>query len=390
MVVEDVVDIPSTIDTLVFGSNFNKVIIPDTLPTSITSLTFGYEFSQAIMPGSLPDSLETLVLGVCFNQPLSVGSLPSSLRHLTFVNSFNQPLCPGVLPSSLYSLTFGADFVTPLMADVLPKSLKKLNLSYRYKQLDSSILPQGLTSLSAYDLKSPCTLPPTLIELNVGGGAIFGPDGQALALPPTLRTLYFLPTNLHVDPVKMFASLPPSLTSLTLEEGFIDPVTVASGYLPDTLDLLAEYNSANHPIAPGALPSHLTKLCFSYKFNSPIKPGTLPESLTELWFGYMYNSPMEPGSLPGRLVTLNLGNNYKRMIPPGVLSQTLSCITPGACMGADTPIAFPNNIKVLELGLNRVWRSNMISSKHLAIPISSASVQQSISSRSESMRSTQR
>ena len=83
------------------------------LPSSLQSLSFGDDFNQRLDGIQLPSSLQILTFDRSFNQSLDGISLPSSLQSLTFGYYFNQRLDGIQLPSSLQSLTFGYCFDHP-------------------------------------------------------------------------------------------------------------------------------------------------------------------------------------------------------------------------------------------------------------------------------------
>ena len=63
-----------------------------TLPTSLQNLTVGYDFNQSLERVTLPSSLQNLTFGTQFNQSLEQVILPSSLQNLIFGSQFNQSL----------------------------------------------------------------------------------------------------------------------------------------------------------------------------------------------------------------------------------------------------------------------------------------------------------
>ncbi|KAK5574632.1 hypothetical protein RB653_009885 [Dictyostelium firmibasis] len=44
-------DIPSSVESLTFGDNFNKVLSARSIPSSVKSLTFNYKFNQVLSEG---------------------------------------------------------------------------------------------------------------------------------------------------------------------------------------------------------------------------------------------------------------------------------------------------------------------------------------------------
>ncbi|KAK5578686.1 hypothetical protein RB653_008359 [Dictyostelium firmibasis] len=68
--------------------SYNKeinILSASSIPSSVKSLTFGYEFNKVISEGSIPSSVKSLTLGYFFDQVLSAGSIPSSVKSLHLV-----------------------------------------------------------------------------------------------------------------------------------------------------------------------------------------------------------------------------------------------------------------------------------------------------------------
>ena len=69
-----------SLETLVFGSNFNQYLSWGCLPDQLKYLEIGYNFNQEIGMGSLPVFLETLVYKSRIEPNRS--SLPQSLKYI--------------------------------------------------------------------------------------------------------------------------------------------------------------------------------------------------------------------------------------------------------------------------------------------------------------------
>jgi hypothetical protein len=61
-----------------------------TLPSGLEMLTFGRQFNQDLRPVTLPSNLQSLTFGYCFNQRLDKVTWPRSLQHLTFEGPIND------------------------------------------------------------------------------------------------------------------------------------------------------------------------------------------------------------------------------------------------------------------------------------------------------------
>ena len=126
-----VIQLPSSLQSLTFGKEFNQSLEGIQLPSSLQSLTFGFAFHQSMEGIQLPSSLQSLTFGEEFNQSLEGIQLPSSLQSLTFGYQFNQSLEGIQLPSSLQSLTFGYKFNQSMQGIQLPSSLHLTTSSTR-------------------------------------------------------------------------------------------------------------------------------------------------------------------------------------------------------------------------------------------------------------------
>ena len=76
------------------------------LPSGLQSLTFGLQFNQRLDNATLPSSLQSLKFGWMFNQSLDNTTLPSGLQSLTFGIHFNQSLDNTTLPKGLQIFEF--------------------------------------------------------------------------------------------------------------------------------------------------------------------------------------------------------------------------------------------------------------------------------------------
>ena len=145
----DRVSLPSGLQSLTFGNKFNQRLDGVSLPSGLQSLRLGYRFNQIVEGVSLPSGLQNLTFGNEFNQRLDGVSLPSGLQCLTFGHRFNQTLEGVSLPSGLQNLTFGSEFNQRLHGVSLPSGLQSLTFGHGFNQtLDGVSLPSGLQSLS--------------------------------------------------------------------------------------------------------------------------------------------------------------------------------------------------------------------------------------------------
>ena len=122
------VKLPSSLESLTFGRQFNESLEGIIMPSSLQSLTFGRQFTRSLEGVILPNSLQNLTFGYCFNRSLEGVILPGSLQNLTFGYMFNRSLEGVTLPNDLKSLTFGYDFNYSLQGVALPAIFKALHL----------------------------------------------------------------------------------------------------------------------------------------------------------------------------------------------------------------------------------------------------------------------
>jgi hypothetical protein len=122
---------PPTVETLIFGDEFNMPINNIYLPLKLKNLTFGKNFCQLIRKNTLPLLLEELIFSNSFNYPIF--HLPITLKKLTFGFFYNHNI-DGQLPPSLEELTFDVSFNQPIKENSLPISLRKLKFGYSFDQ----------------------------------------------------------------------------------------------------------------------------------------------------------------------------------------------------------------------------------------------------------------
>ncbi len=129
------ITLPSSLQNLTFGQEFNQRLENVSLPSSLQNLTFGEDFNQSLENVTLPSSLQSLTFGREFNRSLENVTLPSSLLDLTFGQKFNQSFDNVTLPSSLQNLTFGEDFSQSLERVTFPSTLESLEILKEFEQI---------------------------------------------------------------------------------------------------------------------------------------------------------------------------------------------------------------------------------------------------------------
>ncbi|KAN0025613.1 hypothetical protein ACTFIU_004074 [Dictyostelium citrinum] len=313
--------LPIGVNTLELSGHLNKIIFKEgSLPTSITSLTISSP--TKIGYKSIASHLKTLKLNSTFNDPLLVqgrlegqlGIVPllpidGAMTSLDTGSKFNQPFEAGLLPSSLTELTFGNEYFRPIEVGSLPSGIKSLKLGQRF------CLPIPIGSL-----------PIGLTELQLGGT--------------------------QQNPILTIGCLPPTLTKLTLDNHF------------------------NQPLAIGVIPSSLKTMIFGPRYNQPLPPSVFPDSLTHLEFhqnsSYIfplklgYNIPSNVTTLllsfrsQERNVTLGTNSNIKKLRCGGEFLPSLSSddSTIGAILNSFSSSSsretFPRSVESLHLNIVNV------------------------------------
>lgn len=187
-----ILELPSRLQVLTFGRNFNGSMEGRTLPKDLQSITFGYWFNQSLTNVALPEGLQSLTFGERFDQSLDNVALPNSLQNLTFGRDFNQSMANVKLPDSLRNWTFGINFDKSVEKVAFPGGLQSLAFGYMFNQSMAKVtLPSGLESLTfgyKFDQRmEKVTLPSGLQCLTFCRNSSKNVDN--VALPTGLRTL---------------------------------------------------------------------------------------------------------------------------------------------------------------------------------------------------------
>jgi hypothetical protein len=226
---------------------------PGLLPHGLRRLQFTTtSFSSPLQPGSIPSTVQLLQI-VEYRQPLLVNGvtvLPSSLVHLVSV-TFNAPLLPGTLPPCLQRLCL-CSWDQPLLMGALLASLRAVELTAFNHPLLPGALPEGLTHLTLRDFAQPLhvgVLPSSLVSLDLG--CRFRHPLLPGALPPSLRLFWHARCSPH--PLAR-GVLPAGLEFLHWWSVHAD-VDVASGVLPDGLQVVCLILAMGRRILPGAIPA---------------------------------------------------------------------------------------------------------------------------------------
>ena len=147
--------LPSTLKFLKLADQWNLPVEElGELPNSLETLEFGEKFDQPVDRLKLPPSLKSLIFGLKFNHSIDSLILPQSLTHLSFVLLFNQPIRGDIFPPQLKSLTLSPIFNQPIDEWKLPHSLTHIKFGYEFDQpihdLPINFWPTSLVSFDWY------------------------------------------------------------------------------------------------------------------------------------------------------------------------------------------------------------------------------------------------
>eukprot|EP00439_Symbiodinium_sp_Y106_P064955 s1153_g10.t1 len=374
------IHLPSSLQSLTFGAMFNQSLEGIRLPSSLQSLTFGFRFNQSVAGIQLPSSLQSLMFGTGFNQSLQGIRLPSSLQSLTIGDRFNRSLQGIQLPSSLQSLTFGDEFNQSLESIQLPSSLQSLTFGFQFNQsLEGIQLPSSLQSLTIGDRFNRSLqgiqLPSSLQSLTFGDE--FNQSLESIQLPSSLQSLTFgFQFNQSLEGIQLPSSLqsltfgrefnqsmegirlPSSLQSLTFGWKFIQSLDGIQ--LPSSLQSLTFGQEFNQSLVGVQLPSSLQSLTFGNEFNQSLEGIQLPSSLQSLTFGNEFNQSLESIQLPSSLQSLTFGFQFNQSLEGIQLPSSLQSLTFGREFNQSLEgIQLPSSLQSLTIG-DRFNRSNAL------------------------------
>lgn len=139
--------LPPTLKHMELSWDYNQLLVPRSLPPNLHSLILSAKFNYSI-DGILPSSLQRLELGGEFNQPIKRGTLPFGLKVLRLGSRFNCLLEIGALPNGLEVLIFFDGYSHPIPPALLPSSLTCLQFNNHFQQsIEKGFLPPKLTTL---------------------------------------------------------------------------------------------------------------------------------------------------------------------------------------------------------------------------------------------------
>ena len=308
--------LPPTLKVLSIGGEIPPITLIN-IPPSLDVLVFDDTYNHRILDGDFGSATISEFYCDHLDTPLDQGSLPETLKTL-HLGSYQHPLEPGILPEGLKKLTL-YNYSLPIERQVLPRGLKELYLPRAtIGRLSKDFLPSGLNylfvgTIEASNIES---LPDGLETLHID--ELHGRLGHDV-LPEGLKNLIIEIFDGYLD----INVLPEGLEQfIILEDGFnqlLEPY-----YLPDSLQVLDLGNDYNRFIPMNVLPAGLKTLYLGLNYNQPIEPGVLPAGLSNLVFDSSFNQPIEPGVLPEGLNTLTLGQNFNQPLQPGSLPPSLS------------------------------------------------------------------
>ena len=169
-------DIPSHINALSIGNQYEQVLENSVLPDSITELYISYEIKQSLTSilSMVPNIKRLSLIGI--NQPIIKGDIPYGVTFLHY-DSKNHYIEHGALPNSITELWID-NLATPFRDEynipLIPSSVTKLILRSELKsQIEIGDIPNGVTSLEVpadYKLGHKIPVPESLTKIVFGTG----------------------------------------------------------------------------------------------------------------------------------------------------------------------------------------------------------------------------
>ncbi|KAF2071204.1 hypothetical protein CYY_007472 [Polysphondylium violaceum] len=289
-------------------------------PISTKTTTLIWCDNKIIDKDIIPNNVKRIIFGHQFNQLLVEGTIPSTITEINFGNSFNQNLKKTYLPPSLTYLSFGKNFNQPFDKDTLPPNLCYLTLKQLNPKQSLSHLPPSVSYLFLENIKEISKLD---LPFSVKNLKVYSNSGQTLQLLANLESLH---TNLELDFIRVEKKVEPnvdiSLMSLSADtyasnikihlysqifDKFIKPNSLISNIY--SIDF---GNSFRQPILPTSLPNSLKKLNFGDSFNRQMGKDCIPSSVEIICFGDYFNQPLNPGVLPSSVTDLDLGKSFNQ------------------------------------------------------------------------------
>eukprot|EP00434_Breviolum_minutum_P018353 symbB.v1.2.016193.t2/scaffold1223.1/size130870/6 len=388
----DYVELPSSLEFLMFGESFNQSLEHLILPNGLQSLTFSEAFDQSLEYVKLPTGLQQLTFGANFSKSLRKTILPSSLQSLTFENPCSENFENIFLPPGLQCLSLGYLFNQKLQKinvpklktlivgeafnetlEDLPPALENLTLGYRFnRKIHSTCLPETLKRLCFgfrfnQDLKE-IRFPTALQDLTLGG--IFNSPLKGRVFPDSLRSLTFgcrfnqtlalleFPESLHTltfgedfDQSLEGVNLPKSLQSLRFGGCFNQPLQNLS--FPNSLEYIKFGHLFNQNLEKVIFPTNLKSLEFGDFFNQKLDIWISPLNLHTLTFGQFFNQSLEEVTLPSSLERISFGNVFNRSLERVNLPESLRQLTFGDRFNQPLDaVKFPNGLEQLSFGVD--------------------------------------
>ncbi|KAF2071203.1 hypothetical protein CYY_007471 [Polysphondylium violaceum] len=277
----------------------NKIIEKDIIPNNVKRIIFGNQFNQLLVEGTIPSTITEINFGISFNQSLKKTYLPPSLTYLSFGKNFNQP--------------FDKDTILPNLCYL---TLKQLNPKQSLSHLPPSVSHLLLENIKEMKLD----LPSTVKHLKVFSKTLN--LTHALMLPSSIQSLH---TNLFVGFIDVEKDLEPNVdVSLTpTSDIFASNIKIhlysqrfdkfiKSNSLISNIYSIDFGNSFRQPILPGSLPPCLKKLRLGDSFNRQMGKDCIPSSVETLYFGDCFNQPLNPGVIPLSVTDLDLGKSFNQ------------------------------------------------------------------------------
>jgi len=297
--------IPSNVKRIIFGQNFNQVLLKDSLPNSIVEINFGLKFSHCLSYCYLPNSIRYISFSK-YIHPFKKDSIPTTVNHIRINSRYLYKSSLFNLPRSISNLEINCQRLSNI-----PSWIKHLKL---FGTLHDNVLNVG-PSLCSIQTNSMISIMP------------FNNDDDINNNVQEQEKKFSLSTNIHIQ-----------ISDMMQYNGFIRPGTIDTN-----VKSLMLPNVYNQPIIEGSIPNSVTKLTMGkffseptffipssvkildlgLKFNSPLTPNLLPSTLEELFLSDSFNQPLTQGILPQSLVLLQFGSQFSQILCKKVLPHGL-------------------------------------------------------------------
>jgi len=289
-------DIPNTVRRIIFGEDFNQIILPNTIPNSVMEINFGSSFNQDLSNLSLPSSLTSISFHDGYKKEFNFEALPPCIKYFSCYPQQHHTF--DKLPRSVSHFSFSNDG----MKIIIPPHVKHVKeFRKHYDQCsysDKIYLPRSIQSFQVereiefYD--DPPEDDPSPLEIG---------------------------TKRFSSPLDGSLGLKDFQVHLKVDESFTD--FIRPGSLISNIKSI-QFQDYNQILLKGAIPDSVTEIDFGVYFNSTF---TLPSSLKVVKFGFKFEQELPIGIFPPTVEEIHFGVYYDKRLEPGVLPPNLKVLS---------------------------------------------------------------